>query len=161
MSDLQIFPTLGNYCGGSVQMLKISTYPKPVTRIHVFGAAGTFMPRHMEDNECHLTPLSRTSVIQAPSQPSHRRSYHPKNQCHDYISPALFIIHNITPLSGTHSGRILPLSTTALIQKSFFGTSCETVVSLGPRGTAVIELHSNQRRNLIDFPTHSTLMVSS
>lgn len=75
--------------------------------------------------------------------------------------PVLFIIHNIISPSGMHSSKILPLSTIALFQRPFFCTSCEMVVALGPRGTAVIELHSNQRRNLIDFPTHSTLMLSS
>lgn len=85
----------------------------------------------------------------------------PKPQCHQDISPALFIIHNIISPSGMHSSKILPLSTIALFQRPFFCTSCEMVAAVGPREIAVIELHSNQRRNLIDFPTHSTLMVSS
>lgn len=95
------------------------------------------------------------------SQLSYRRSYHPNPSVTSTFLPALFIIHNIISLSGMHSSKILPLSTTALFQRPFFCTSCEMVVALGPRETAVIELHSNQRRHLIDFPTHSTLMVSS
>lgn len=121
-------------------------------------ASGTFMPRHMEDNGYHLTPLSGTvNAFLAELQ----KALPPKPQYHQYITPALFIIHNIISPSGMHSSKILPLSTTALFQRPFFCTSCEMVVALGPKGTAVIELHSNQRRNLIDFPTHSTLMVSS
>lgn len=152
-SDLQIFPVLGNDCGRSVQMLMTSTYPKPLTR-----ASGTFMPRHMEDTGYYLAPLSRT-VNAFPAEL--QKVLLPKPQCHQYISPALLIIHNIISLSGMHSSKILPLSTTALFQRPFFCTFCEMVVALGPREMAVIELHSNQRRDLIDFPTHSTLMVSS
>lgn len=140
-------------------MLKTSTCPKPVTRIYVFGAAGTLMPKHV-DNWCHLTPLSRTPVMKLFRSWATEGLTTLKNS-HEYTPPDLFIIHNITPLSGTHTSRILPLSETALTQRSFFSTSHETDFALGPRGTAVIELYSNQERNLIDFPTHSTFMVSS
>lgn len=142
---------------GIVQMLKPSQHSARTNEQNIFGAAGTLMTRHIGDGGCHMTHLPITSDIQLPP------SWAP--ECPTTLRPSItstfpqlfyYLEYNPTFWNAQWQDLVLVYNSSNL---EVFYASCETVVALDPRGTAVIELHSNQRRNLIDFPSHSILTV--